>query len=578
MRNRAWSLVGVALLSAPAWGQVIVGNGSSAGGSFIYAIDVINGAPPRQLTSAATPVYALAANNATGTLYWLNTGGAAQQLFSAPMTATGFLTPSAGIVLSGVTLPIAGLAWDSVDNVLIGWSEVGSRFVSINTSTGVCTDLGPALGALGGLDFDPATNAFYASNDSTSTTAPLAGAGIYRINKPLSAPTYTRLSAYPAGEADVDGLAVGNGRVYLVNDTPAQPIYVYNLATNAYETPITNPLTFNGAVSGGTWAPALTLPPAPPRTVSEMEPNETKDTASCVLNLADGQAFTGVSTGSSTTTPGLASADTFLVGGTRTTPGIYRHELRLYSFVGGHTTTIRGLTQSLGVVNTTSDATMQTGAIQPDASRLNAWYDFGSRGQVVYRVAGTASTTSDYLVLHEVVPVTPFDAGQYIEGSIAIVGEVSGSATYDADWWVYDSAFHPVSTFGHDDLDPTSIARTLAPGTYYLALSSFNFANDQPAATDDTFRSGAVLDFSGAAIAGSPTTATTTYRFSIADGAGPRPFVVPASLPFEVVWVRFQVVPTCQADTDDGSGTGTPDGGVTIDDLLYYLLRFEGGC
>ena len=34
----------------------------------------------------------------------------------------------------------------------------------------------------------------------------------------------------------------------------------------------------------------------------------------------------------------------------------------------------------------------------------------------------------------------------------------------------------------------------------------------------------------------------------------------------------------CPADLDDGSGTGTPDGGVTIDDLLYYLQRFEAGC
>ncbi len=32
------------------------------------------------------------------------------------------------------------------------------------------------------------------------------------------------------------------------------------------------------------------------------------------------------------------------------------------------------------------------------------------------------------------------------------------------------------------------------------------------------------------------------------------------------------------ADVDDGSGTGLPDGGVTIDDLIYYLTRFEGGC
>ncbi len=33
-----------------------------------------------------------------------------------------------------------------------------------------------------------------------------------------------------------------------------------------------------------------------------------------------------------------------------------------------------------------------------------------------------------------------------------------------------------------------------------------------------------------------------------------------------------------RADLDDGSGTGTPDGGVTIDDLLYFLTRYDLGC
>ncbi|MGD9790358.1 MAG: GC-type dockerin domain-anchored protein [Phycisphaerales bacterium] len=35
--------------------------------------------------------------------------------------------------------------------------------------------------------------------------------------------------------------------------------------------------------------------------------------------------------------------------------------------------------------------------------------------------------------------------------------------------------------------------------------------------------------------------------------------------------------PPCRADLDDGSGTGTPDAGVTIDDLLYFLDRFGVG-
>ncbi|MGD9791366.1 MAG: GC-type dockerin domain-anchored protein [Phycisphaerales bacterium] len=37
------------------------------------------------------------------------------------------------------------------------------------------------------------------------------------------------------------------------------------------------------------------------------------------------------------------------------------------------------------------------------------------------------------------------------------------------------------------------------------------------------------------------------------------------------------VLPPCPADVDDGASTGTPDGGVTIDDLLYYINQFSLG-
>jgi len=33
-----------------------------------------------------------------------------------------------------------------------------------------------------------------------------------------------------------------------------------------------------------------------------------------------------------------------------------------------------------------------------------------------------------------------------------------------------------------------------------------------------------------------------------------------------------------RADIDNGSATGTPDGGVGIEDLLYYLARYNAGC
>ncbi len=41
----------------------------------------------------------------------------------------------------------------------------------------------------------------------------------------------------------------------------------------------------------------------------------------------------------------------------------------------------------------------------------------------------------------------------------------------------------------------------------------------------------------------------------------------------------FEFAPAaCPADVDNGTMGGVPDGAVTIDDLLYFLLRYEGGC
>jgi photosystem II stability/assembly factor-like uncharacterized protein len=37
-------------------------------------------------------------------------------------------------------------------------------------------------------------------------------------------------------------------------------------------------------------------------------------------------------------------------------------------------------------------------------------------------------------------------------------------------------------------------------------------------------------------------------------------------------------LPTCPADLDNGSGAGTRDGAITIDDLLFFLNAFEGGA
>ncbi len=43
------------------------------------------------------------------------------------------------------------------------------------------------------------------------------------------------------------------------------------------------------------------------------------------------------------------------------------------------------------------------------------------------------------------------------------------------------------------------------------------------------------------------------------------------------LFVNNASISTCPSDVDNGSGSGTPDGGVTIDDLLYYISLFRSG-
>ncbi len=70
-------------------------------------------------------------------------------------------------------------------------------------------------------------------------------------------------------------------------------------------------------------------------------------------------------------------------------------------------------------------------------------------------------------------------------------------------------------------------------------------------------------------------TSTMRFRF-IAEDAGSGSIVEAALDDFSVRPIECST-PPCVADVDNGSGTGTPDGGVDISDLLYYLTLFDAG-
>jgi hypothetical protein len=98
----------------------------------------------------------------------------------------------------------------------------------------------------GGLAADPKSGDLYATNDDATPH----GTGLFRINQDGSA---TQIAPYPAGETDIDGLAIGNdGNAYLVIDQPGN-IYVYDFSAAAYVTPLTNPWTTSEVFSAGAY-------------------------------------------------------------------------------------------------------------------------------------------------------------------------------------------------------------------------------------------------------------------------------------------------------------------------------------
>lgn len=249
-------LVALALstLAGSAGAQLVVGNDQT--NPTIYYRDLAAGTWSPLLTGTAATVWGMAFDGGSNTLYWNN-----GSTFRSAAFSTGGLTPSAAIpiTIGGASASLTGFAFSG--GQLIGYRSVTAPgFYSVNPTTGVASLLAatPASTDFGAFDFDPATGDFYVGNDGTG----LSGRGIYRVSGILSGtPSYSFLAAYPGGDTDVDGLAVGGGRVYLINDgsgtTFTRDFYVFNLATNTFESNITTPFTgTNGVFSGGAFIPS----------------------------------------------------------------------------------------------------------------------------------------------------------------------------------------------------------------------------------------------------------------------------------------------------------------------------------
>lgn len=278
----------------------------------------------------------------------------------------------------------------------------------------------------------------------------------------------------------------------------------------------------------------------------EVEPNDAKTTATAVGPMASGDSFTGTSTATSG-----AGLDYFSVQTAAAAPAVYRHQLTLTSTgTVAHTMTLRGLTQSTGVIAAGSDATFQTGAIlSSPARRLVQWYGFGHGERVYCRVTGNGSTTQPYTATLTSVEIPVVSLGASLSSGEITISTANAGAP-DTDIWLYDSQFNAIAGAGNDDefgtSNPTSrLTRTLAPGMYTLAVGRFNVANNLPSPSDDDSRSSSVLDFADALASSSVNPGSSaTFAVSFEDGVGPTRMAdvtLPQGVVGEIAFVQFVV-------------------------------------
>ncbi|MBE2198540.1 MAG: DUF4397 domain-containing protein, partial [Anaerolinea sp.] len=173
--------------------------------------------------------------NSGATLYEWPVGGAINQL--------GTIVDGGGNNQSMV-----GLAF--YNGTLYGTKNIANEAIwAIDTDTLVATvhiDYVDADLDCGGFAADPNNGVFYCANDDATPY----GIGLVIINPDASV---TPVAAYPAGQTDIDGLAVSHdGYAYLVIDEPGF-IYVYDLIGGVYAPPLNNPWTTAEVFSAGAW-------------------------------------------------------------------------------------------------------------------------------------------------------------------------------------------------------------------------------------------------------------------------------------------------------------------------------------
>jgi hypothetical protein len=231
-------------------GQLLVGNDDATAPVAANAWNVNpNTGSSTVLWGDANPdVWGMTYDPTTGTVY--ASGGS--DLHGGPVG--GGNPPLLGSITNpdGSTLVVVGLAWAN-GKIYASRNIANEAIYEVDPGTLLATvklDYDDASYDFGGIAFNPADGLLYGTNDDTSPF----GSGLYSIDL-FGSGAINLVAPYPAGETDIDGLAVGNNIAYLVEDEPGNTIHPYDLVNGVYLPDIASPMTSSEIFSGAAWVP-----------------------------------------------------------------------------------------------------------------------------------------------------------------------------------------------------------------------------------------------------------------------------------------------------------------------------------
>lgn len=251
MRNILIGAVAAAGLSAAAHGQLLVG-WDEVGATHAWNVDVGDGSSTALWSNFE--VWGMAYDPDTATVY-ANDGST---LGAGPASAA-FPSSTVGVTDNlGNSLSLVGLAW--AQGALYASRNIANEAIyKVNTVTGVAEvafDYTDGDYDFGGLAYNTADGLFYGTNDDATPAS-----GLYSIDV-FGAGGINLVAAYPAGRTDIDGLAIGEGIAYLVEDEAGDTIHRYDLINDVYLSPLTSPMNDSAVFSGAAYITSVPSPGA----------------------------------------------------------------------------------------------------------------------------------------------------------------------------------------------------------------------------------------------------------------------------------------------------------------------------